>query len=239
METTRAAQIKKPYIRLDPRTKLLVLLTGSFAALSAAPKSAEVMLILFLTLLLLNERQTGFAVKLLAVFAAMLLPDIFGASLLDGAAGVVLLAVTRIVRIYLPVCMAFTLVVKTTTVSAFIAALCKMHVSDKITIPVSVMFRFIPTVKEEWQAIRAAMKFRGIGISFKSVAIRPMLTLEYVMIPLLMSASGIAGELAAASLARGLDSGKARTCVTQVALGPADYPVMLAGLAIAVCAVAG
>ena len=52
--------------------------------------------------------------------------------------------------------------VSTTTVSEFVAAMERMHVPEKIVIPVSVVFRFFPTVKEEYAAIRDAMKMRGI-----------------------------------------------------------------------------
>lgn len=37
-----------------------------------------------------------------------------------------------------------------TTVGEFIAAMQRMHVTDKVTIPISVMFRFFPTVMEEF-----------------------------------------------------------------------------------------
>ena len=52
--------------------------------------------------------------------------------------------------------------VSTTTVSEFVAAMERMHIPQKIVIPVSVVFRFFPTVKEEYAAIRDAMKMRGI-----------------------------------------------------------------------------
>ena len=48
--------------------------------------------------------------------------------------------------------------VSTTTVSEFVAAMERMHVPEKIVIPVSVVFRFFPTVKEEYAAIRDAME---------------------------------------------------------------------------------
>ena len=49
-----------------------------------------------------------------------------------------------------------------TSVSEFISAMERMHVTEKITIPLSVIFRFFPTISEEYKAIRDAMKMRGI-----------------------------------------------------------------------------
>lgn len=53
-------------------------------------------------------------------------------------------------------------VISSTTVSEFTAAMKRMHVTDKIIIPFSVMFRFFPTVAEEAKAINNAMRMRGI-----------------------------------------------------------------------------
>ena len=82
--------------------------------------------------------------------------------------------------------------VSTTTVSEFVAAMERMHVPEKIVIPVSVVFRFFPTVKEEYAAIRDAMKMRGIT-TLRS----PMKMLEYRVVPLMMSIAKIGEELSA------------------------------------------
>ena len=47
---------------------------------------------------------------------------------------------------------------------------------------------------------------RGIGISAINVISKPILTLEYLMVPLLSSASRIGDELAAAGHTKGIDA---------------------------------
>lgn len=93
---------------------------------------------------------------------------------------------------------------------------------------------FIPTISEEWHSIRDAMRFRGIGISVRSVLTKPMMTLEYTMVPLLMSTATISDELAAASLSRGLDADTKRTCIEDVRLRTQDYLLILFSIVIAV-----
>jgi energy-coupling factor transport system permease protein len=127
----------------------------------------------------------------------------------------------------LPLYMTGILLVRTITVTEFIAAFRKMRLPDAFIISFSVMFRFIPTIHEEWTSIRNAMKFRGIGISVRNVATKPVMTLEYMLVPLLMSTATIATELAAASLARGLDSGGKHTCIVDVRFRFQDYLVVL------------
>ena len=72
----------------------------------------------------------------------------------------------------------------------------RMHVTEKIIIPLSVIFRFFPTIKEEYQAIRDAMKMRNIRFGGKN----PFLMIEYRLIPLMVSVIKIGDELSAAAL---------------------------------------
>lgn len=217
----------RPYLWMDPRGKFLVFIAACFVPLRGVPRPVEALFFAFVCLLLVNGRQIALAAKMLAAFAGMLLLDVTVAPLINGAAGVLFLTVTRVARIFFPVTMSCILIIRTTTVSEFVAAFQKLRVSDKIIIPFSVMFRFIPTVKEEWDAIKSAMRFRGIGISARTVLTRPMLTLEYTMVPLLMSATKITDELCAASLSRGLEAGRKRTCITRLAFGPVDWLITL------------
>lgn len=107
--------------------------------------------------------------------------------------------------------------VSTTTVSEFVAAMEKMHIPQKIVIPMSVVFRFFPTVKEEYAAIRDAMKMRGIT-TFRS----PMKMLEYRIVPLMISIAKIGEELSAAALTRGLGAPQKRTNICKIGFGPLD-----------------
>ena len=97
------------------------------------------------------------------------------------------------------------------------AAMERMHVPQKIVIPVSVVFRFFPTVKEEYAAIRDAMKMRGIT-TFRS----PMKMLEYRVVPLMVSVAKIGEELSAAALTRGLGAPGKRTNICNIGFGPLD-----------------
>ena len=92
-----------------------------------------------------------------------------------------------------------------------------------IVIPLAVMFRFIPTVQDEWNGVRKAMAFRGISMTPGAIFRHPFQTIEYILVPLLFSSVGVMEELAAASLARGMDSERARTSFEEVKLRGADF----------------
>ncbi|MDY3127560.1 MAG: energy-coupling factor transporter transmembrane component T [Corynebacterium sp.] len=86
-----------------------------------------------------------------------------------------------------------------------VAALRRMHIPTAVTVPLVVLFRFIPTVFSEYQAVREAMALRGIQTGWKAL-LRPFAYLEFVLVRLLFSCSRIADEMTAAGMVRGLGS---------------------------------
>lgn len=74
------------------------------------------------------------------------------------------LATAGILSQFIPGLMMGYYTVTTTTVSEFVAAMERMHMPKQIVIPLSVMFRFFPTVGEEASSISDAMRMRGISL---------------------------------------------------------------------------
>jgi energy-coupling factor transport system permease protein len=113
--------------------------------------------------------------------------------------------------------------VSTTTVSDFMAAMRKMHVTEKLAIPLSVMFRFFPTVREEYIAIHDAMRMRGVSLAGG----KPLKMLEYRFVPMMMCSLKIGEELSAAALTRGLGSLVKRTNICKIGFHAQDFAFML------------
>ena len=93
-------------------------------------------------------------------------------------------------------------------------------------IPMSVIFRFFPTIGEENAAISDAMRMRGIRFGGK----HPGRMLEYRLIPLMISVVKIGDELSAAALTRGLGAPVRRTDICRIWFHVQDVLMM------AVCA---
>ncbi|MCR5208920.1 MAG: energy-coupling factor transporter transmembrane protein EcfT [Lachnospiraceae bacterium] len=209
---------------LDPRTKLLLLFTSSvFVVGNAGEKQMVVFywILVFLPVLLLfaeREWKTGFAAIMIYVgsyLAGLALQHDLTA--LESALALMLYIITKI----LPTVILARYIVKSTKVSEFLAAMHRMHVSDKITIPVSVIFRFFPTVVEESKAINDAMRMRGVEFGAKKAAE----AVEYRMVPLIASCSIIGEELSAAAMTRGLEVGKKRSCIWKIKFKFQDWIV--------------
>ncbi len=200
---------------LDPRTKLLLLFTSSVFVVGNAGEawmSVFYWILVFLPVALLfaeKEWKTG----LIAIFIYV---GSYNAQLalqhdlttLQSVLALMLYIITKI----LPTVILARYIVKTTKVSEFLTAMNRMRVTDKITIPISVIFRFFPTVVEESRAINDAMRMRGIEMGAKKAAE----TVEYRMVPLIASCSIIGEELSAAAMTRGLEVGKKRSCIWNI-----------------------
>ena len=231
MQLIEAAQ--QPILRIDARTKFALLFGVGISSLMFPPLWLEATTFVLMALLLTLNRRIKTSAKFTAAFLIMLLLDWTLSLKVSGGFAALFFSLVRLGRLMLPIFMAGILLMKTTSVSEFMLSFERMHLPNKLIIPLSVMFRFIPTISEEWHSIRDAMRFRGIGISVRSVLTKPMMTLEYTMVPLLMSTATISDELAAASLSRGLDADTKRTCIEDIRLRTQDFLLILFSFVIA------
>jgi len=108
--------------------------------------------------------------------------------------------------------------VRTTTVSELVAAMQRIHLTEKLIIPLSVMFRFFPTVGEEYHAIGDAMRMRGIRFGGK----KTVKMLEYRFVPMMICSIKIGEELSAAALTRGLGAPVRRTNICKIGFKALD-----------------
>ncbi|MEM7118308.1 MAG: energy-coupling factor transporter transmembrane component T [Chloroflexota bacterium] len=206
---------------LDPRTKLLLLLLvnvlmysyGSNLYLWAAVAFAALLLLLagafrplvaliiFYTILYAIDFVMGFAPPNVRSMWAGLSLSFF---------------------IFLPFFMYSILLFATTSIGDAAAAFSKWRTPNFILIPLLVLFRFIPTIRQEFRAITNAMRLRGaVGNG------NPLKTIEYIYVPLLLSLVKTGEELTLASLTRGLGLHPDRTYINNPTLKWYDFAALL------------
>lgn len=207
---------------LDPRTKLLLLITVSTFVLGGlgGDRLASLVPCLYALplVLLLAAGKFRPAALYLTVFAGAYLASLLLLPRLSGFPKFFLLGCTGILSRLMPGVVLGVYVVSTTTVSEFTAAMQRLHVSEKIIIPMSVMFRLFPTIGKEFGAINAAMRMRGISLGGG----RAGKMLEYRLVPLMTCAAKIGEELSAAALTRGLGGEVKRTNICRIGFGVQD-----------------
>lgn len=203
-------QSSRGLITLDPRTKLLLLLVIGTACtighqgliLVVKPYLVAVPFIL----LALNGRiYEVLKIACIYLFAA------YWESLLffippTGFIRDIIRLIMAVIYSFMPSVVMGWYAVSTTRVSEFTAAMQSLHISQKIIIPFVVMFRFFPTIAEEYRAIQDAMRIRRISIKRGLVAM-----LEYRMVPLMISVVKIGDDLSAAAATRALGGTGRRT----------------------------
>ena len=221
---------------LDPRTKLFLVLCMGLSIALPVPMYVEAVNITFFACLFFLNGQAKTAVKLLLFFGVLAalsyVPQDAGF-----LGGIVLPAAFMVRRFMLPI-VAGKYLIDSTPIGLLMSALEKLKMPANIVITLSVMFRFFPTLGEEYRCIKNAMKMRGIGLNVLNVIRRPLMTLEYVMVPLLSSASRIGDELAAAGHTKGVDAPGKKIRYKNARFGIADIFASLYIIA-GFCAVIG
>ena len=220
------ATVENRGVVLDPRTKLFLLLTMSVFVLGGAGETVEWLFPCLCALplvLLLTAKKFKTAVLYAAVYSAAYFAFLFLAPHTSGLLHFLLLGTAGIITRFMPSVMVGVHVVSTTTVSEFTTAMLRMHISEKIIIPMSVMFRFFPTVGDEFKAINSAMRMRGVLLGGKHWS----KMLEYRFIPLMICSVQIGNELSAAALTRGLGGNVKRTNVCDIGFRLQDIVTLI------------
>ena len=220
--------MKKKNYFVDPRTKLALLLTMNILLLSMG-KGEAVNHLRFAAgflpgIMLIIGGRYKFALSYGIIYLGShaigpLLPG------MQGFPALVLGFINSLGTRFIPGGMMGVYFLCTTKVNEFVLAMEKMHVSEKVIIPLSVMFRFFPTVGEESSAISDAMRMRKLGFNY--VWRRPVEVLEYRMVPLMMSVVNIGEELSASALSRCLGMNKTRTSISKGGFGVLDVFLFL------------
>lgn len=201
---------------LDPRTKLLILAITSVSIFLNESMLIEGAFIFIPFLLLLQAKHIRLAFKSGAAFIILLTLPMLLVPHLPVTAGGILYMFAVYIRKLIPCFMLGSLLIRTTKVSTFLAAISRLHLPKGFTIALSITLRYFPTMTEEWGFIKDAMSLRGISASPAGLLFHPVRTMEYVYVPMLVSASKISDEITQAAITRGIDHLERRSCLENI-----------------------
>ena len=207
---------------IDARIKLLLIIEQGLLSFFTGSNGLILIAFLLSAFTLLWFKQYSATSRFSAVFAVVFIISCLAPLLGATPFGMILGMLTYLILRMIPELMLGSWLVNTTNISDFIASMEKMKLPFVIIIPLAVTLRFMPTIRAEFRNIKNTMKMRGIGLSFSSVIRHPLMTTEYVMVPLLMRSIKIADELSASALTRGLGSHKSRTSYHNIRLNTRD-----------------
>ena len=210
---------------LDPRSKIIILAILSFMVFNDISLYVSGILVLIpgICLFFSNHRKSALIYVVVYALAKYIQISVLPTS--TGFIAIVLITFSYTATRMLPILMMGYYTISTTKVSEFIASMEKSNIPRHIIIPISVVFRYIPSVLEEIKSITNAMKMRGFGFNLKSFK-NPLKLIEFYMIPILISAVKTADELSAASLTRGLSNPEPRTHLIEANWTKFDYALL-------------
>lgn len=203
--------------RFDPRAKLCLIILAAIYITLDLTILQEVSLILIFILPFFLSKLPLMGVGFLMLYLLQLIGSIYLLPIIESPFFIYIVSfIFNGFRLLLPGIIAGTYAIKTTTVSEWIATFKKLRFPNWLLIPIAVMLRFFPAVREDYHHIRKAMAFRGIGTSPVDLIKHPIKTFEYILIPLLMNATQVAEDLTVSALTKGLSSPGRHTSIVQL-----------------------
>lgn len=206
----------------DPRAKGLLLLLCVLASATAPSLTYELGLVLLIALFGLISGKGRYALGGLMVYTVFYLLTTVALGGTAAPLQVTLIAFLGLVHKVYPCGFLAGIVISTTRVSEFLFAMQTIRVPRSLVIPMAVMLRYLPAVREDWRFIKDAMALRDLSPSLQGLVSRPGMTVECLYVPLMMSAAKTADELSVAAVTRGIENPAPRTCLTPVRFGPGD-----------------
>ena len=209
-------------MKLDPRTKLIILIIANFLLLFHLNTISTTLFILLLIVLFFLQGRVATGFKLALVY---FIAHTF--SLIETTNKIMIL-ITYLafsLKIMLPCIYSGILLCTTTTPTQAVATLRKSKISEKIIIPLCVLIRFFPTLKQEVKYIHHAMKLRGL-LNPLVICKNPILTFEYYVIPILMSTSTLAQDLTIAAICKGIENKNQHSCIQKIQFTYFDFLII-------------
>ncbi len=211
---------------LDPRTKLFLIPLCVLSAMFAPNLYFQFALAAGIGLLAALCGKWQYALRGILAYALICAFTVWCMGVLTGTWRTMFVAFLGLVHKVYACGMLAGLVISTTKVSEFLSAMARLHVPKKLTIPIAVMLRYLPTIREDWHSVKDAMRLRDVSPTFWGFLKVPAMTINCIYVPLLTAASKAADELSVASVTRGIENPKPRTCLVKIQMRAADFLTM-------------
>lgn len=207
---------------LDPRTKLFLILLCVLSAVFAPNLYFQLVLVTLIGLLAAFSGKWRYALRGIIAYALICVFTVWCMGALTGTWRTMFVAFLGLVHKVYACGMLAGLVISTTKVGEFLSAMARLHIPKKLTIPIAVMLRYLPTIREDWHYIKDAMRLRDVSPTLLGFLKAPAMTVNCIYVPLLTAASKAADELSIASVTRGIENPKPRTCLINIRMQWAD-----------------
>ncbi len=212
---------------LDPRCKGLLLILLGFVSYFINGEIVSLILVTGFALFISFGNGGKWALKMVGTYVVISMISTLLKYISVPVLSVVMSVFGVTILKFIPIVMVGNWILRTTNMDDLMVALQRMRLPQAITIPLVVMFRYIPTLGIEYHMIRNTMDIRGIGDTVWKRIAHPIATVEYLLIPLLMRCPKVTDELAASGTTRGLELEEKRYALQKVRFSIPEYMVII------------
>ena len=210
-------------LRLDPRTKLFLLLLSNMTLFFHVNLITEVILVSILLSLFFFSGRYKSGIRMTLIYGFMVSAEFLIIPYTEGVFLNFIAMFSVGIRMMLPCVISGAYAFSTTTVGEMVCGLRKIKVPECIVVPSVTIIRFFPTIAEDYRQIKNA--------SGKLALLRnPAQSLEYILMPLLMNSNNVAQDLSVAAMTKGISMPGIHTSMTELRMTAADGCCMLAGV---------
>lgn len=193
-------------IKIDPRSKLAVILTASLLLMFQPSTEIFLAFLIFVCLLLLLEGAVKKAMILIVYYLILIvLNQVLGYDFTHPVLHFISFWVTGNL-LFVPNIAAILLATNKTTASEWIVTLHFFHLPKYVVIPVMVVFRFFPILVHDTKTILGTLKLRGLISSNWDFLKSPSLIFEFLLVPIIVSVERVSQNLSQVAYIRGLNN---------------------------------
>ena len=203
--------------KYDLRTKLILLIGANILIFLGFGLIYQSLISLLFLAIIISDGYKKSAIRYILFFVTSVVNFLLN----------LILFLLAIGRKFLPCIIVGKWILNFTSVSSAVATLQKLKLSKDSLIMISVIFRCLPTIKDEWSHINMAMKTRGISVSLYNLFHKPAATMEYFFVPLFVSVIEIGDELSQSAIIRGLDAPVQKTSRYLIKIRKNDIGVLI------------
>lgn len=208
--------------KLDPRTVLLITFTVTLSGLVINQPILAHGLLALCGICLLDVQALRECILYTAVYAVIAVLMYYTAYIPAASAALMLVSLSYFAQKFIVAMMMMEFLKRKTSMPYIISAMQTMKFPRIAAIPLIVVFRYMPTLKEDCRHLRDSLKIRGISASGAELFLHPIRSLEYFIVPILFRSLRIAEELSASVLLRGIENYEHRTNIYPLRFGVLD-----------------
>lgn len=218
--------------KYDLRTKLILLIGANILIFLGVGLIYQSLINIFFLAIIISDGYKKSAIKYILFFViTVVLEKILAYFNMNFLLNLILFLLV-IGRKFLSCVIVGKWMLNSTSVSSAVATLQKLKLSKDSLIMISVIFRCLPTIKDEWSHINMAMKTRGINFNLINLIRKPTLIMEYFFVPLFVSVIEIGDELSQSAIIRGLDAPVNKTSRYLIKFSRSDIYILLSMIVI-------